>query len=276
MDLPSGDHAGVRSITPGVLVRLRTSPFSAGTVSTSPCASNTARTPVGEMRGVAQFARHVLEARPHFVEVGGDLDVDGVFLAAGDVVDVHLPELLVDDAARSGAGRHDVLAGVPYQLGDLLRLGIVAEESHRAIAIGEEIGLVADPHRIDIVGIGARHFDCGEVGEIDHPEIAGRTASIPLPRDEVGEARCELPAIDGCIDHALAIGRIGAHAAHGQRQRFGKAAFGRHRIKLRVSGLAEAIGAEQNALAVGSPAHHAVGVGMIGDALGNSAGTLGR
>src|SRR5207302_1144470 len=46
--LPSGDHEGSRSMTPGVLVRLRMSPFSAGAVSTSPCASNTARAPLGE------------------------------------------------------------------------------------------------------------------------------------------------------------------------------------------------------------------------------------
>jgi DNA-directed RNA polymerase subunit beta' len=48
MDFPSGDHAGSRSATAVVLVRFRTSPFSAGTVRISPRASKTARTPVGE------------------------------------------------------------------------------------------------------------------------------------------------------------------------------------------------------------------------------------
>src|SRR5215468_2304794 len=47
--LPSGDQDGLRSITPVVLVRLRGSPFSAGTVMISPRASKTARAPVGEM-----------------------------------------------------------------------------------------------------------------------------------------------------------------------------------------------------------------------------------
>ena len=46
---PSGDQRGSRSITPVVCVRLRGSPFSAGTVMISPRASNTARTPFGEM-----------------------------------------------------------------------------------------------------------------------------------------------------------------------------------------------------------------------------------
>ena len=45
---PSGDHAGLRSATPEVRVRLRQSPSSAGTVKMSPLASKRARTPVGE------------------------------------------------------------------------------------------------------------------------------------------------------------------------------------------------------------------------------------
>src|SRR5712692_1620449 len=48
MYLPSGDHAGSRSATPDVFVRLRISPFFAGTVKTSPRASNRARLPLGD------------------------------------------------------------------------------------------------------------------------------------------------------------------------------------------------------------------------------------
>src|SRR5262245_62111490 len=47
--LPSGDHDGSRSATPVVLVRLRASPFSAGTLMISPRDSKTARAPVGEI-----------------------------------------------------------------------------------------------------------------------------------------------------------------------------------------------------------------------------------
>src|SRR5690242_3131718 len=45
---PSGDHAGARSAEPDDWVRLRTSPFSAGTVTISPRASIAARLAVGE------------------------------------------------------------------------------------------------------------------------------------------------------------------------------------------------------------------------------------
>jgi hypothetical protein len=51
MYFPSGDHCGSRSITELVLVKLRASPFSAGTVITSPRDVNSARAPVGEIAG---------------------------------------------------------------------------------------------------------------------------------------------------------------------------------------------------------------------------------
>jgi methylmalonyl-CoA mutase N-terminal domain/subunit len=46
----SGDQDGSRSAMPGLRVRLRMSPFSAGTVRISPCTSKTARTPVVKCR----------------------------------------------------------------------------------------------------------------------------------------------------------------------------------------------------------------------------------
>jgi hypothetical protein len=46
--LPSGDQTGSRSRALGVFVRLRTSPFSAGTENSSPRASITARLPEGD------------------------------------------------------------------------------------------------------------------------------------------------------------------------------------------------------------------------------------
>jgi hypothetical protein len=49
MDLPSGDQAGSRLAVCGASLTLRMSPCSAGTVMIWPCASKTARTPVGEM-----------------------------------------------------------------------------------------------------------------------------------------------------------------------------------------------------------------------------------
>src|ERR1041385_4350201 len=55
-NLPSGDHAGSRSADPLELLRLRTSPFSAGIVKISPRDSTTTRLPVGES---AMFVRRL-------------------------------------------------------------------------------------------------------------------------------------------------------------------------------------------------------------------------
>src|SRR5205085_6304567 len=74
-----------------------------------------------------------------------DLTVTGVQTCA----------LPIYDPARSGAGAHNILAGVRQQLSDLLRLRIVAEQRHGAFAIRKEVDLVADPHGVDVVGIGA-------------------------------------------------------------------------------------------------------------------------
>ena len=69
-----------------------------------------------------------------------------------------LAELLVNDAAGAGGGRTNVFAGVLDQFVHLLCLRIVAEQRHGAVAVGEEVDLVADPHGIEVVGIGAGIF----------------------------------------------------------------------------------------------------------------------
>lgn len=48
IDRPSGDQAGERSWAPGERVRLRSSPFSRGRVTTSPRNSNATRAPDGD------------------------------------------------------------------------------------------------------------------------------------------------------------------------------------------------------------------------------------
>src|SRR6266540_5974874 len=48
IDLPSGDHTGERSFAATDCVRLRSSPFSIGIVTTSPRNSSAARAPLGE------------------------------------------------------------------------------------------------------------------------------------------------------------------------------------------------------------------------------------
>ena len=60
MERPSGDQTGERSCAAVVLVRLRTSPFSAGTVTISPRNSTATRTPEGESEALRMYLRSLV------------------------------------------------------------------------------------------------------------------------------------------------------------------------------------------------------------------------
>ena len=100
--MPSGDQAGERSCAPGVLVRLRASPFSAGTVTISPRNSNAARAPDGDSDAFRiQLAPLTKRARVSRRSDGTDSVIFCVGLAAR-IEHVQIAGLLVDDlpAAR--------------------------------------------------------------------------------------------------------------------------------------------------------------------------------
>ena len=62
--------------------------------------------------------------------------------------------MLVNDGIGTGRGSDLMSKSVVLdQLLHLLRLEIVGEQGHRAIAVGKEINGVADPHRVEVVGI---------------------------------------------------------------------------------------------------------------------------
>src|ERR1017187_1689827 len=221
--------------------------------------------------GFANLARHVLEMRPHFGEVGRHLDGYLVLLLRGDVVDMNLPELFVDDGARPGGGVFDVLPRVFDELIHLLAARIVLEQRYRPVAVGEEIDFVADPHRVEIVRIRARDFFRFQIREIHHPDVAGAPPAVSLPRNEVVTVGGELPAVQRLVGHAFHIRRIGSSEGHGKRQSLGQAAFRGNREELRIARVAFAIRAEEDSLAVRRPAHHRVRVGMERNAFGNTA-----
>src|SRR5215813_7028215 len=99
MDLPSGDQAGSRSATVVLCVKLRTSPFSPGTVRISPRRRQIAR----------------------------DLNVHFGRLAARRVKDVDSAKLFVDKRVRPSGKRFEVQPLVFDQLFYGLTLGVVRE-----------------------------------------------------------------------------------------------------------------------------------------------------
>ena len=225
----------------------------------------------GGNAGIANFPRHILKTRPHFGEVGRHFDRHLVFLLRRRVVNMDLAELLVNNAARTGGGVLDILPGILDQLVHLLTGGVVAEQGDRPVAVGQEIDLVADPHGREIVGGGARNRFGLQVGEIDDPDIAGAPAAVPFPGDEVIGVGSELAAIERLVCHAFHVRGVRTGERHRQWQSRGQSAVGRHGEELRVARIGLAIGAEQDLLSVGGPAHHAISLGMEGDALGHAA-----
>ena len=110
-------RSGERSWAPAVRVRLRTSPFLAGTVTTSPRNSNTARLPVGEMSADRTNFDAVGEPRARLDQVGRDADLEPRRISQdfGSKTQSS-PRLLVDDLPRAGGrglDREVVVVGQP-------------------------------------------------------------------------------------------------------------------------------------------------------------------
>ena len=86
---------------------LRMSPFSPGTVRISPCASKTARTPVGEIAELLICFATFSKCGRTSTRSAAMWTFTGVFAMARKVVKMQRAELLVDDRARSRIGRFD-------------------------------------------------------------------------------------------------------------------------------------------------------------------------
>ena len=120
--------------------------------------------------------------RPDFGKVAHNRDVQSAIACGLEVQEVERPKLLVDDGVGRGGSGFDVQAIVLHDLLHLLRLDVVSEEGHRAIAVREEINGVADPHGIEVVGIfaGNHGFNAG-IRKIRDPDRFGLSATIALP-----------------------------------------------------------------------------------------------
>ncbi len=198
-------------------------------------------------------------------QIAVERDIDGVLGVRGEVVEVDASELLVYDTAGAGTCGLKVEALVLDDLLDLFGFRVVAEEGDGAVAIGEEVNLVADPERVRVVGIVAR--DLGEIErcQVDDPDRLGLAAVVALPRD--------LPLIEGRVGDQLAVGRDRSAVGGGKRKFDGKAgAVGVDAEELGEVVPCSAAAEEEDVLAVGRPAGDDVLIGVIREAMGYAAG----
>src|SRR2546425_3070748 len=91
-------------------------------------------------------------------------------------------ELLVNDCSRAWGGGFQIEPVILDELLDLLGACAVAEEGDRTAAVGKEINLVTNPHRVEVVRVLAGNGHHARIGEIGNPDFLRLTATVALPR----------------------------------------------------------------------------------------------
>jgi hypothetical protein len=167
-------------------------------------------------------------------------------------------ELFDDDCVGAGGGSLEIEAVTVQNLRHLLARRVIGKETDGTVAVRKEIDGIADPHGMVIVGVVARNFHHRGIVEIGYPDRSGLAAVITLPG--------LLPFGMWNVRQVSSIGRKAGVLRDRERQ-FGRhAALDGNGIEL-VLEVHEAVTprAEQNLLAVGSPARDIFFGGMIGE-----------
>jgi len=162
--------------------------------------------------------------RPRLRQVAGHRDAHLLRLAARRVVHVDPAELLVDQRVRSRRKRLEIEARVLDFLLHGLRRGVVREQRHRAVTVGQEVHLVLEPHRIRIIGVVSGHLRQRQI--LQSHDVDGRrlASAVPLPR--------VLPLVVRHVRHVRPVGRILAVERPPHRKWLGDSAFQRHGVEL--------------------------------------------
>ena len=145
IDLPSGDHAGSRSATAGLFVRLR--PRQGPDRGHHPRASAGRR----HAKILDTLGIDLGEVRTDRGEIALYADVDVMRLVTLQVVKLDGTELLDHNRVRSGRRGFEIESVALKRLSHLLRFGVIGEETDWAIAIRKKVDRVSDPHRMVIV-----------------------------------------------------------------------------------------------------------------------------
>ena len=164
------------------------------------------------------------------------------------VVLVDVTAVLENDVLLAERGELAVIFREVRDLARLLGLRVVDEEVHGAVAVGEVIDFVADPHREDVLGVVVRDLLQLRSPHLVDPDVVGLAAAVVFPSAEFAEHPVE--------GQLLAVGRVAAEAAFRGRNLLGRAAPGVDFAEP-ASQAAEIVGlaAVDDLLSVGRPAH---------------------
>ena len=189
-------------------------------------------------------------------EVRVHVDVHGLGRPLGRVEEIHPAALLVHDHAGPGRRGLDVEVGVTRQLARLPGPEIVAVQVHRAVAIGQEVHHVADPHRPVFSRRIVRHRLDLARAHVEQPDPGLLAAAVAAPRLLVpGAAHRDVR--DASRVRAVRQPLTGRHG-----QRLFEPSFERHAVQA-VEVLDEAARrCEHDPLAVRRPPLHQVRLGV--------------
>ena len=191
-----------------------------------------------------------------------------------EIENVHVTSLLVRDRVLARRGRHDVEVAMARELRELFRVEILRVQIIRAVAIGEKVDSVADPHWIGVVAVVPGELLLGVAREIDDADRLRAAAAIAPPlaalilRPHGREHRDR----DLLVGHAFAVRRIRTGECTRYRKKLGHPSVRRdrpetkERIRSRSRERSPA-GAEHDAFPIGRPPAYVVGAGMIGQPL---------
>ena len=172
---------------------------------------------------VADVLRIACEAGPRLGQVGGHADLEPVRLPLVRVEDVDPAGLLVDQLSGAGRGAGDREGIVIGASGDGFRAAIVRIEVELAVAVGEKVDRLADPHRLGVVAApgGLGDLLVRKVIELEDPDPRRRSAAVVLPLAE--------DLAERGVGQEFPVGRDRPFLAGRDRQTLGHAALGRPR-----------------------------------------------
>ena len=201
---------------------------------------------VGRETGAAQIVTAVLDGAAGVDIVRRQRDLHLLGLLRGRVEAVDVAAILEDDQPAVGGGELDVVVLEVGHLARLLRRRVVDEDVHRAVAVGEEIDLVAHPHGEDVLGVVVGHVLHGFLVRVVDPDVVGHAAFVILPRAELTH--------HAVVSQTSAVGCVAAKAALGQGNRLGEPAVTTDGEESAAEAVADAV-AIDDARAVRGPGH---------------------
>src|SRR5579863_5432322 len=128
------------------------------------------------------FRSHVLQAGPHFRQVGLDVDRHAPAFAGAGIEQIDLAQLIVDQGGPLGGEAANIRAVVVQNFDNGLGAKVVAEYPEVSGTPGEKEDLLAAIYRKEVRSLLVRNLDRVERCKAGDPDRARAAAAVVAPR----------------------------------------------------------------------------------------------